>query len=118
MSLTLKELREQNVSRSLRWDPERSCGIEFAAVELAGEVGEACNAVKKYSRLLRGMKGGSDTIQNLKEELADVIICADLLAMIAGIDLAAAVTAKFNATSVPHGRWCTNENENENENQQ
>lgn len=101
--LTLESLRAANKTRSVRWSGGTSCGIEFAAVELAGEVGEACNAVKKLSRLGRGMKGGSDTIVNLTEELADTVICADLLAMEVGIDLGAAVAAKFNATSEKHG---------------
>jgi len=46
-----------------------------------------------------GIRGSRDTIEHLAEELADIIICADLIAMQAGIDLDAAVAAKFNATS-------------------
>lgn len=38
-------------------------------------------------------------MNDLAEELADVVICADLCAVSAGIDLGAAVVAKFNATS-------------------
>ena len=72
-------------------------------MELAGETGEACNAAKKLARLQRGWKGGADTSANLAEELADVVICADLAAQRAGIDLESAVISKFNATSEKHG---------------
>jgi NTP pyrophosphatase (non-canonical NTP hydrolase) len=72
-------------------------------MELAGETGEACNAAKKIARLQRGMAGGSDESDNLAEELADVVICADLAAIRAGIDLGAAIVAKFNKTSEKHG---------------
>ena len=77
--------------------------LEFSAVELGGEVGEVLNAVKKLARLRRGMAGGSDTINNIAEELADVVICADLLAIKLGINLDQAVVDKFNATSIKHG---------------
>ena len=43
--------------------------------------------------------GGKEELDGLKQELADVLICVDLIAMDLGIDLAAAVRDKFNATS-------------------
>jgi hypothetical protein len=39
----------------------------------------------------------------MAEEMADVLICLDLLAMSEGIDLGAATVAKFNATSEKYG---------------
>ncbi len=39
------------------------------------------------------------TVEDLSEELADVVICADLLAAKYNIDLEAAVKDKFNKTS-------------------
>jgi hypothetical protein len=72
-------------------------------MELGGEVGEAQNAAKKLIRFRNGWAGGSDARENLAEELADTVICADLAAMKEGIDLGAAVVAKFNATSDKYG---------------
>jgi hypothetical protein len=72
-------------------------------MELGGEVGEAQNAAKKLIRFRNGWAGGSNDPEHLAEELADTVICADLAAMAAGIDLGAAVVAKFNATSERHG---------------
>lgn len=52
--------------------------------------------------LLRRVDDPMD-VAALAAELADVVICVDLLAMHYGIDLAAAVVAKFDATSVKMG---------------
>lgn len=104
--MNLNELRQQNESRRLRWqgDGAKSQGsLSFAMMELAGEAGEACNAAKKIERAENGWKGGDPDISKLADELADVVICADLAAIRAGIDLAAAVARKFNATSEKHG---------------
>ena len=73
--------------------------VSFRGVELAGEVGEACNVIKKLERERHGWAGSRDIREHLVEELADVIICADLVAMAAEIDLAAAIKDKFNTTS-------------------
>lgn len=98
-------LRAANRARQAEWcaggDPEPD--LSFRAVELAGEVGEACNVVKKLERERHGWRGSRATIDQLAEEIADVVICADLLAMTVGIDLDAAVIAKFNATSEKNG---------------
>ena len=101
--LTLAMLREANRTRSARWSNGKDVPLDFAMMELAGETGEACNAAKKMARLRYGMKGGSDQSANLAEELADVVICADLAAMKAGVNLADAVAAKFNRNSEQHG---------------
>ena len=76
--MSLSNLRKANLSRAAKWGGDRPDMLEFSAVELGGEVGEVLNAVKKLARLRRGMAGGSDTINNIAEELADVVICADL----------------------------------------
>ena len=103
MSLNLEDLRYANTKRCRKWDVNGSHTIEFATIELAGEVGEVCNNVKKYLRATSGMVGGLVDCGNLADELADVIICVDLLAAKFDIDLSKAVVAKFNKTSVKHG---------------
>lgn len=93
------DLRTANVERQKEWDPSNAITIEYRGNELAGEVGEACNLIKKMARERLGLRGTRTTPEALAEELADVVICADLIAMQAGIDLDKAVRRKFNATS-------------------
>lgn len=59
--------------------------------------------IKKLARERLGLRGTRATKEQLGEELADVVISADLAAMTAGIDLDLAVIAKFNATSEKYG---------------
>lgn len=99
MSLDFYKLRDVNVARQIEWDPENKVDITFHGCELAGEVGEACNIIKKLARERMGIRGSRATLEELAAELADVIIVADLIAAHAGIDLGAAVRDKFNATS-------------------
>lgn len=92
-------LRAANIARQAEWDPSDKITLTYRLNELAGETGEACNVGKKIERERLGIRGSRDTVEHLAEELADVVICADLVAMAEGIDLDAAVVAKFNATS-------------------
>lgn len=97
--LNLDQIRSANMLRQREWDPENQITPSFRAIELAGEVGEALNVIKKLERERMGIKGSRDTKEHLAEELADVIACIDLLAMDYGIDLSKAYRAKFNAVS-------------------
>lgn len=97
---TQPDLRRANLARQQEWDPNDQITLAYRGNELAGEVGEACNVIKKIERERLGINGSRDTVAHLAEELADVVICADLIAMHEGIDLlGTAVPAKFNATS-------------------
>lgn len=104
--LTYADLREANIARQAAWCPDQVPDLSFRGNELAGETGEVCNVIKKLERERLGWRGSRDTVEHLAEELADVVICADLCALSAGIDLNEAVAAKFNATSekvgLPH----------------
>lgn len=97
------DLRQANVARQKEWDSDDQItgplGKLWKSNELSGECGEASNVVKKLVREELGIRGSRDTVEHLAEELADVVICADLLAAEYGIDLNAAVRNKFNATS-------------------
>lgn len=77
--------------------------LSFRGNELGGEAGEAQNVIKKIERERLGLRGSRVSINDLADELADVIICADLIAMEEGIDLGKAVKRKFNATSEKYG---------------
>lgn len=101
----LARLRDANVTRQLEWDPNNTVSgdLSYRGNELAGEVGEACNVLKKLDRQARGIVGSRATVQDLANELADVLICVDLIAMERDIDLEKAVREKYNATSVKYG---------------
>jgi NTP pyrophosphatase (non-canonical NTP hydrolase) len=92
-------LREANEHRQLEWARGEKVDLMFRATELGGEVGEVLNVAKKIERERRGWKGSRATVSDLADELGDVVICADLLAMVEDIDLQSAVARKFNATS-------------------
>lgn len=92
-------LRVANQVRQAEWDSKDQISLSYRGNEMAGEVGEACNVIKKLERERLGIRGSRATVAQLAEELADVVICADLIAMAEGIDLDAAVRDKFNKTS-------------------
>jgi NTP pyrophosphatase (non-canonical NTP hydrolase) len=103
LSLSFAKLRCANVQRNQQWTGGVAAGLSFRGLELGGEVGEALNVAKKLERERLGWRGSRSTLDKLAEELADVIISADSMAMEAGINLAEAVVRKFNATSVANG---------------
>jgi len=102
----LHQLRRVNTERYEAWVEGADAGIMFDALELGGEVGELLNVVKKLEREERGWRGSRADPADFADECADVLICLDKLARRRGVDLIAATTAKFNATSdkvgLPH----------------
>ncbi|API59602.1 hypothetical protein BSL82_09985 [Tardibacter chloracetimidivorans] len=94
-----RSLHAANIARQQEWAGGNNLSLAYAGNELAGEVGEACNVIKKLERERLGLRGSRDTLEHLAEELADVVICAYLVALQAGIDLDTAIPLKFNATS-------------------
>ncbi len=103
MWLTFGYLRDANILRDKEWDPEHKITAEFRSLELFGESGELCNIIKKLIREKLGLRGSRATQEDLENELSDVIICADLLALHYGIDLSQSVARKFNETSHKYG---------------
>ncbi len=93
------KLRSANHWRQQEWDADAQLTLSYRGNELAGEAGEACNVIKKLERERLGIRGSRADFAQLADELADVIISVDLIAMMAGIDLASAVVRKFNLTS-------------------
>lgn len=83
--MNMLALRRANVARDREWNPDQKCDLAFWGVELAGEVGEACNIIKKIAREQMGMRGSRAKVQDLADELADVVICVDLLALSIGV---------------------------------
>jgi len=100
LALTFSDLRTANVMRQKEWDPGNKITASYRGNELAGELGEACNVIKKLERERLGILGSRSTVIALAEELADIVICTDLIAMHYDILLFKAVRKKFNKTSV------------------
>lgn len=103
MTDILTQLQTTGRDRNIAWRGGAAPEPLFSAVELAGEIGEACNIVKKLDREARAMPGSRSSIEALADELADGIICIANLANDFAIDLPRAVAGKFNATSDKHG---------------
>lgn len=115
-----ESLRYHNNVRQHEWDSDNQITLAYRGNEFGGETGEALeeaigrlldmlrlskaagkvqNIVKKLEREALGIAGSRATKQSLADELADVLICVDLIAMKEDIDLWQAVKSKFNATS-------------------
>lgn len=103
MTISLEQLRHANEKRHQEWCNGQQIDLSFRGNELAGETGEACNVIKKLERIRLGLRGSKATVDDLAEELSDIIICVDLIAMDLNIDLGQAVKNKFNKTSEKYG---------------
>ena len=101
--MNLHDLREANNQRQAEWPGSDKADIAFRTIEIAGEVGELCEAVKKYLRAERGIAGTGGTLEQIAEEMADAIISIDVMAMQLGIDLCVSVPKKFNKPSKKYG---------------
>lgn len=97
------QLRLANQMRDAEWDPEHKINLAFRALELGGENGEALNKIKKLVREQLGIRGSRTNENEIADELADIIISTDLLAMSLNIDLWKYVVSKFNSTSEQNG---------------
>jgi NTP pyrophosphatase (non-canonical NTP hydrolase) len=93
MSLTIENYINYNVLRNSFYKPCLDWSATDWACALAGEVGEACNLVKKRRR------GDSIDPKEIGKELADVVCYTILLANHIGIDLEQSLIEKFNDVS-------------------
>lgn len=93
--LTLHDFRKKNVDRCINdfGHTKEDWSLTDWATALAGEVGEACNLIKKRRR------GDSIKDKDIMDELADIFTYLDLLAWKVGYDLDSAVIKKFNEVS-------------------
>ena len=99
MNEFLHRLREANIARDKVWNPNKLLTLAFRGNELGGEIGEAQNILKKIERERLGLRGSRATSDALAEELADGMICIDLIAMEFNIKMVDAIVRKFNKTS-------------------
>lgn len=101
--ITFNVLREANRRRQQEWPGNDKADVAFRAIEVAGESGEVLEAVKKFLRFARGIKGSTATREDVAEEMGDLLVSLDLLADELGIDLGIAVRTAFNRTSKKYG---------------
>ncbi len=103
--LTFQDLRDANLRRVGDFDTGGLDGWSPAewGNALAGETGELCNVLKKMIRRLADDPSQDDLLEMAKEEAADVATYLDLVCARLGIDLADAITRKFNVVSVKIG---------------
>ena len=99
MSISFDNLRRANNKRQQEWPGNEHADVAFRAIEVAGEAGEVAEAVKKFLRAQRGIKGTTLDVEDVASEMGDLVVYLDLLASEMGIDLGNAVMNKFNATS-------------------
>ena len=94
MSLDLEELRQANLKRSEEtFHSIDSWSLTDWACAAAGEMGEACNLIKKRRR------GEDINTEDIADEIADTLIYLDLLSSRLGEELSVAVRRKFNVVS-------------------
>lgn len=102
-NVNLKALRQANRARQEFWGGSSNWTLADWSNALAGEVGEACNVVKKIRRPQLGTIGNDADapryFHQLEAELGDVLIYLDLLADAAGLDLSICVSRAFNEKS-------------------
>lgn len=101
--VTFSVLRGANQRRQQEWPGNEAADMPFRAIELGGEAGEVQEAIKKYLRAERGIKGSTATLDDVASEMGDLVVSLDLLADSLGINLGEAVRKKFNATSEKYG---------------
>jgi NTP pyrophosphatase (non-canonical NTP hydrolase) len=108
--LDFTHITETNASRRDRWHSEADdwTGADWSNA-MCGEAGEAANVVKKLRRRETSIGSTYNTPETdellpaLAEELADVILYADLLASHYGLNLEEAIITKFNRVSEAQG---------------
>ena len=103
--MTLNDLAKANADRCNEvFHPIDEWSPTDWACAMAGECGEACNLVKKGRRISSDPREWPcDLTGEIAEELADLVIYADLLAQRLGINLELAVQWKFNKVSEETG---------------
>lgn len=102
-AITLHELRAANLARQSYWGGSQNWTLADWSNALAGEVGEACNVVKKIRRPQLGTTGNSEDVpsyyRQLESEIGDILIYLDLLAAAAELDLSQCLKRAFNEKS-------------------
>lgn len=107
----IKDFQKLNLERSQVWHKGgiEEWSISDWACAMAGEAGEACNAVKKLRRIECGTGSANNpedtqkAIDAIAAELADTFCYLTLVASRLGIDFEEALKKKFNYISEREG---------------
>ena len=94
-----EKLEDANIARQAEWTNSDKLDLSYYGNAAAGEMGEACNVIKKLERERLGLDGTRSTVGALAKELADVSVYVSLIAIKARINLDRAIMEKFNETS-------------------
>ena len=97
--MDLDDLRLANRRRQEEWPGNDKADVAFRALEVAGEAGEVAEAIKKFLRAERGIRGSTASREDVADEIGDLMVSLDLLADQIGIDIGEATARKFNKTS-------------------
>lgn len=94
--MDLKQLKAANDIRLYNTPAYAKC-LEWTLADwsnaIAGETGEMCNLIKKIRR------GDDIDPREVGKELADIVIYADILASLLGLELSDCVVQKINEVS-------------------
>lgn len=102
--MNLENIQIVEAQDTPRYFPSVDASVDYLAIALAGEVGEACNVVKKW---LRGDFETNEFREFLYQELPDVLIYLVLLAEAAGFSLQDAYVDKKEYNNVRYGNNST-----------
>ena len=81
MNIDFEALRAANTQRQAEWQGNETLDTACRALEVADEVGEVAGAIKKYIRAQRGVCGSVAALGDVADEIGDVVISLDLLAI-------------------------------------
>lgn len=87
--MTYNDLRSANRARQVEWAGDRDIRLTYAGNELAGEVGELTEKACEIATLDFAAEADKleSLMQELREEIGDVAICCDLVALHADLAL-------------------------------
>lgn len=110
--LFLSDITETNLARCERWHPgfpqDDTWNLADWSNAMCGEAGELANVVKKIRRKQTGFVGVldgdmQDLLQKAADEVADVYLYLNLVAVKLGVDFQRAIVKKFNEVSELQG---------------
>ena len=101
MELTFERFRQANIDRDRDVYDDQDWSLNDWGVALAGEVGEACNLLKKLRR------GEPIDPKEIAFEIADAVVYADVLLTHLGFRLEDVTVEKFNIVSRRMGSTVT-----------
>lgn len=71
--ITIAKLQAAHVLRQEEWCPDQKPDLSFRGNEMAGEVGEACNVIKKLERERHGWRGKCSSLLRFTRDDAEYV---------------------------------------------